>query len=83
MEEAEWITFLHPFASFNANVKLMFINQMFEMRSVVVVLLGIESLIYRIDQSNPVLGRDTEIIEELFETLKMCLTTIFKYKENI
>ena len=83
MEEADWITVLHSFASFNANLKLMFINQMFEMRSVVVVLLGIEFLIYRIDHSYPVLGRNTEIIEELFETLKTCVTNIFNHKENI
>ena len=68
MNDDQWVVFVHPFENVERKVKTV----MDEVRSLVVVCLGLDSLVYRINSSSCTLGRDCELIEQLFWNIVQC-----------
>ena len=62
MNKCEWVTLLHPFQNVERKMKKM----LCELRRISMVLFGLDSLLYRINSNNMVLGKDFELIENLF-----------------
>ena len=77
MNNSEWVTFLHPFDCVGEKMKKLLIKLLYEIRNIIVVMLGLDSLVYRISQSNNVLGKDVELIEDLFTNINNCLNFVF------
>ena len=63
---------LHPYGNVERKMKMM----LCEIRRISMILLGLNSLIYRINSSNIVLGKDSELIEALFKNIIHCLIYI-------
>ena len=63
------MVFVHPFENVERKVKTV----LDEVRSLAVVCLGLDSLVYRINSSSSTLGRDCELIEQLFWNIVHCL----------
>ena len=72
MNKTEWVTFLHPFENVEREMKRM----LCEIRRISLVLLGLYSLLYRINSNNVVLGKDIELIEALFKNILQCMQLI-------
>ena len=72
INKAEWVTFLHPFKNVEREMKRM----LCEIRRISLVLLGLDSLLYRINSNNVVLGKDIELIESLFKNIIQCMQFI-------
>ena len=75
MNEDQWVVFVHPFENVERKVKTV----MDEVRSLAVVCLGLDSLVYRINSSSSTLGRDCELIEQLFWNIVHCLDFAFSF----
>ena len=76
MDKTEWVVFVHPFGNVERKMKMM----LCEIRRISIVLLGLDSLLYRINSSNIVLGKDSDLIEALFKNIIQCLIFILSDK---
>ena len=69
MKDEQWVVFVHPFENVERKVKTV----LDEVTSLALVCLGLDSLVYRINSSSSTLGRDCELIEQLFWNIVHCL----------
>ena len=69
MNEDQWVVFVHPFENVERKMKTV----LDEVSSLAVVCLGLDSLVCRINSSSSTLGRDCQLIEQLFWNIVHCL----------
>ena len=73
MEDTEWEALIHPFFNHQKMMK----EVLRELRYVVMLCLGMNSLVYRINSSSCVLGRDTALVEYLYVNIVTVIQVVF------